>query len=214
MKNIFFFDLDGTIISSDKSIIYSFNKAFLKHHLKKTNNTEFLKLANQGSKFYIKNKFPKLRAAQIDEVNDYFKKFYKKNCTKQIKIKKGLIFFLNKFKKNTTYLVVTNKPKLVSIKILKFLKINKYFKNVYSGANNNFKKPNGKKINEIIRKLKEKNKLLMIGDSETDEKLAQKQSINFALIKKGYTNKNYINFKKKYLFKDYYHLSRLLTDDN
>ena len=93
MKNIFIFDLDGTIISSNKSIINSFNQAFLKYNLKKTNYTEFLKFANYGSKFYIKSKFPELRASQVNEINDYFKNYYKKNCTKQIQIKKGLVFF-------------------------------------------------------------------------------------------------------------------------
>ena len=37
MKYIFIFDLDGTLIESKNSIIYSFNQVFLKNNLKPTN---------------------------------------------------------------------------------------------------------------------------------------------------------------------------------
>ena len=46
MKNIFIFDLDGTIVESKQSIVYSFNQIFKKNNLKKTNSSEFNKFAN------------------------------------------------------------------------------------------------------------------------------------------------------------------------
>ena len=53
----------------------------------------------------------------------------------------------------------------------------------------------------------------LIGDSEADERLAKAYNLDFALIKNGYAKKNIKNFKKKYLFKDYYHLSKILIND-
>ena len=57
MKNVFIFDLDGTLIESKNSIIYSFNHIFQKNNLKPTTQNEFNKFANLGSKFFIKKKF-------------------------------------------------------------------------------------------------------------------------------------------------------------
>lgn len=212
MKNIFIFDLDGTIIDSKQSIIYSFNQVFKKNNLKKTNSFEFNKFANYGSHFYIKSKFPDLKQKQIEKINIQFKKFYKNNCTKKIKIKRGLKFFLNKFKSNTNFYIATNKSIFASIKILNYLKIKKYFKNVYSGVNIKFKKPDGKELKNKIHLFKKTKKVLMIGDSEADEKLARICNINFALIKNGYTKKKITQFKKKYVFNNFYNLTKILTN--
>ena len=43
--------------------------------------------------------------------------------------------------------------------------------------------------------------------------LAKIHNLDFALIKQGYTKKNIKNFKKTYLFTDYYQLSKILTND-
>ena len=85
MKNIFIFDLDGTIVESKQSIVYSFNQIFKKNNLKKTNSSEFNKFANYGSHFYIKRKFPDLKRKQTEKINKQFKEFYKNNCTKKLK---------------------------------------------------------------------------------------------------------------------------------
>ena len=55
-KFTFIFDLDGTLIESKNSIISSFNEVFLKNKLEPTTSIEFTKLANFGSKFFIKKK--------------------------------------------------------------------------------------------------------------------------------------------------------------
>ena len=212
MKNIFIFDLDGTIIESKQSIIYSFNQIFKKNNLKKTNSSEFNKFANYGSHFYIKSKFPDLKRKQIEKINKEFKEFYQNNCTKKIKIKKGLKFFLNKFKNNTNFYIATNKSIFASIKILKFLRIKKYFKDVYSGVDIKFKKPYGKELKNKIHIFKKTKKVLMIGDSEADEKLAKICTINFALIKNGYTKKKITKFNKKYVFNNFYNLFRIINN--
>ena len=52
----------------------------------------------------------------------------------------------------------------------------------------------------------------MIGDSEADEKLAKICNINFALIKNGYTKKKITKFNKKYVFNNFYNLSRIINN--
>ena len=42
--------------------------------------------------------------------------------------------------------------------------------------------------------------MIVIGDSEADEKLAKINNIEFALIKNGHAKKNLKKFKRKYLF--------------
>lgn len=211
-EKIFFFDLDGTIIDSKISIINTFNYVFLLNGLSKTNNKEFIRLANRGSKFFIKNKFPQLKSYQINSINAQFKKHYVKNCTKHIKLKKGVIFFLKKFKKKSIFYISTNKTKLASLKILKFLKIHKYFRHVYSGANIEYKKPIGKKLTKKVQSLKKKNKVLIVGDSEADEKFALFNKVDFALIRNGYTNKKVKFFSKKYVFKNFSDLIKILEE--
>lgn len=217
MRNIFIFDLDGTLIESKKSIIYAFNKVFKVNNLKKTNILEFNKLANFGSYIYIKNKFPNLKRKEVEKINNQFQEYYKNNCKKNIKMKKGLIFFLKKFQKNTNFYIATNKPKFASIEILNSLKIKDYFKNIYSGDLKKFKKPYGHELKKKIISFKRTKNVLIIGDSEADEKLAETCNVNFALIKNGYTKKKISKFNKKYLFKDFYELFKMIyykTDYN
>ena len=156
MKYIFIFDLDGTLIESKNSIIYSFNQVFLKNNLKPTNFKEFEKFANFGSKFFIEKKFQKLPKKKVNKINIQFKNFYKKKFTKKIKIKRGVEFFLKKFNSKANYYISTNKSKYSSLKILKFLKISQYFKSVFSGSNYEFKKPDGKKLKKKFYLLRKK----------------------------------------------------------
>ena len=212
-KFIFIFDLDGTLIESKNSIISSFNKVFLKNKLKPTTSIEFTKLANFGSKFFIKKKFPNLKEKEINKINNQFQNTYKINCTKKIKLKKGAKHFLKRYKAKANFYIATNKPKFSSIKILKFFGIKSYFNDVYSGSNKKFKKPYGNKLREKISNFKKKNKVIVIGDSEADEKLAKINNIEFALIKNGYAKKNLKKFKRKYLFENFFELSKILLND-
>ena len=66
---------------------------------------------------------------------------------------------------------------------------------------------------EKISNFKKKNKVIVIGDSEADEKLAKINNIEFALIKNGYAKKNLRKFKKKYLFENFFELSKILLND-
>ena len=162
MKYIFIFDLDGTLIESKNSIIYSFNQVFLKNNLKPTNFKEFEKFANFGSKFFIEKKFQKLPKKKVNKINIQFKNFYKKQCTKKIKIKRGVEFFLKKFNSKANYYISTNKSKYSSLKILNFLKISQYFKSVFSGSNYEFKKKDCKKLKKKFYLLKKKIKYLLL----------------------------------------------------
>ena len=68
-------------------------------------------------------------------------------------------------------------------------------------------KPDGKKLkkNYLLRKIK-----YLLLEIARQTKCRKNHNLDFALIKQGYT-KNIKNFKKTYLFTDYYQLSKILT---
>ena len=60
---------------------------------------------------------------------------------------------------------------------------------MYSGSNKKFKNHMVINLRQKFLTLKKKNKVIVIGDSEADEKLAKINNIEFALIKNGYAKK-------------------------
>lgn len=134
-KNILF-DLDGTLINSKNGIIRGIEDTFIKNNLSKIYEEKksdiesligprieivlTLLLANIDSNTY-----------DLDSLVKSFREYYDRYGYLEVEIYNNVIETLNYFKKkNIKMFIVTNKPKIVTSKILKHLALGKYFEYV------------------------------------------------------------------------------------
>ena len=170
MDKIFLFDLDGTIIDSSKGITNA-----VKYSL----NILGYEIPNQE----ILNKFigPPLedsfeRYFGMDEVIcnkaiKYFKKYYESQGMYELRIYDDLEELLSKLSKKYRLYVATSKDEKNANKIIKNLKIDKYF-NYIAGASLEDGRSRKEDVIEYLIKKEEKNiqnsKMFMIGDTKFD----------------------------------------------
>jgi phosphoglycolate phosphatase-like HAD superfamily hydrolase len=207
IKNIIY-DLDGTLINSQKDIINAFNYTFKKNKTNtKINYKFFIENANLGSKYFIKKALKKNKNNFLDIQKD-FTTYYNKNFYQNTNLKAGAYNFLKQaYNKNYKNILCTNKKEETAKKILKKYNIEKFFKFIIGFDTFTEKKPELKFIKKIKKKLKINSEdTIVIGDTEVDSTLAKRGNIKFYLIRNGYTNKKDISYYKK--FNNFYDLEK------
>ena len=119
IKNIIY-DLDGTLINSQKDIIKSFNYIFKKNKIStRINYKFFVENANLGSKHFI-NKALTNKKFNLIKIQRDFTNYYNKNYYQNTNLKAGAYHFLKlAFNKNYQNILCTNKKEDTAKKILK-----------------------------------------------------------------------------------------------
>lgn len=212
IKNIIF-DLDGTLAETYKDIIFSVNYALRKAKIKKKINLIIFKqIANLGSITMFKKILFKYDKTTIYEVNNIFINHYTKNICIRSKLKKNILFFLKRCKRNKVKLFVsTNKNNIVAKILLKKLKIIKYFKYIIGFNTYKYKKPSPLHLKAICERFNlKKEEILYVGDTEIDSIMASKYRVKFVLITNGYTTLRPDRISYDFLTSDYKRLYKTL----
>ena len=170
MEKIFLFDLDGTIIDSSKGITNA-----VKYSL----NILGYEIPNQE----ILNKFigPPLDDSYskyfgMDEVIcnkaiKYFKKYYDEKGMYELKIYDDLEELLSKLSKKYRLYVATSKDEKNANKIIKNLKIDKYFNYIAGASLETGRSRKEDVIKYLLQREKENlknNEIIMVGDTKFD----------------------------------------------
>jgi len=189
-KKVLIFDLDGTLINSKKDILLSFNYAFKKNNFKTINNSFFLKNSSLGSKYLIKKNCDPITDALLNTINNDFKRFYFKQCIRNTLPKNGLFSFLKNTKDRFYNVISTNKTESVTQKILKKLKIFKFFHAIYGYDTLKYKKPDKRHLKKILSDFNvNKRNSFFFGDSFIDYQMSKKMNVKFFLVTNGYCSK-------------------------
>ena len=173
------FDLDGTLVDSDKTVIKILNtirKDLTLPALKIKNISFFLSL---GGEEMIK----KTIGSDLDTKKylRVFRQRYLEDSLDNENLFDGVIDYLNYLKSKSIQMAVfTNKPKDLTIKTLKRHKIYDFFNYVVTSDDVDSKKPEPDGCYKIIKmsSIPPEN-IIMIGDSELDHKAANSASITF-----------------------------------
>jgi phosphoglycolate phosphatase len=192
----FIFDLDGTLIDSDKDIHEIINFIRVKKlKKKKIKLQKIAKLTSFGGKNLIKN------SISSKNTNYYLKLF--RSIYLNSKIRKNLLFpntikFLSFLKKKKIKIFIcTNKPKLLTSNIIKKTPLKKYINGYFCPDDYQLKKPDKKFFELILKRIKiNSKKIIYIGDSLIDYYFAKKANVNFYLFKNKrikYPNKIYFD---------------------
>ena len=215
-KFIVLFDLDGTLVDTAPDLIRAHNHVMKKFGYPSKSLDELRNAVGSGAKAMMakdNGKWKWFDEKIQNEMTDEFISFYGKNILRESTLLNGVKEFLEWCKKhNISMAVCTNKTEHLAIDLLKKIGIYDFFEYV-SGYNTfEYCKPDPRHLLKTIEILNgDKNKSLMVGDSETDANAAKAAEIPMILLKYGYTEKKSEEIYHNHLIKDFIGIEKIIT---
>ena len=215
-KFIVLFDLDGTLVDTAPDLIRAHNHVMKKFGYPSKSLDELRNAVGSGAKAIMakdNGKWKWFDEKIQNEMTDEFISFYGKNILLESTLLNGVKEFLEWCKKhNISMAVCTNKTEHLAIDLLKKIGIYDFFEYV-SGYNTfEYCKPDPRHLLKTIEILNgDKNKSLMVGDSETDANAAKAAEIPMILLKYGYTEKKSEEIYHNHLIKDFIGIEKIIS---
>ena len=210
------FDLDGTLVDTAPDLIRAHNHVMKKFGYPSKSIDELKNAVGRGAKAMMakdNGKWQWFDEKIQNEMTGEFISFYGKNIVNESTLINGVKEFLKWCKEeNISMAVCTNKTEHLAIDLLKKIGIYDYFEYV-SGYNTfEYSKPDPRHLLKTIEILDgDKNKSIMIGDSETDANAAKAAEIPMILLKYGYTEKKSEEIYHNHLIKDFIGIEKIIT---
>ncbi|MDA9960841.1 HAD-IA family hydrolase [Candidatus Pelagibacter sp.] len=216
------FDLDGTLVDTAPDLMLAHNHVMKKFGYPTKSTEDIRNLVGKGAGAMIgrsiwgqaKKEFSKVLDQKIkDEMVKEFVSFYGKNIINESTLINGVKEFLKWCKdQNISMAVCTNKQEYLSNDLLKKIGIYDFFEYVAGCDTFDYCKPDPRHLTNVIEILDgDKNKTIMIGDSETDANAAKAAEIPVILLEDGYTEKNTTEIYHNHLIKDYIGIEKIIS---
>jgi len=210
------FDLDGTLVDTAPDLIRAHNHVMKKFGYPTKSINELKNAVGKGAKAMMakgNGEWKWFDEKIQNEMTDEFISFYGKNILHESTLINGVKEFLKWCKnQNISMAVCTNKTEHLAIDLLKKIEIYDFFE--YVSGHNTFEycKPDPRHLLRTIEMLNgDKDKSIMIGDSETDANAAKEAEIPMILLKYGYTEKRSEEIYHNYLIKDFIGTEKIIT---
>ena len=210
------FDLDGTLVDTAPDLIRAHNYVMKKFGYPTKSINELKNAVGKGAKAIMakgNGKWEWFDEKIKNEMTDEFLSFYKKNILHESTLLNGVKEFLKWCKnQNISMAVCTNKTEHLAIDLLKKIEIYDFFE--YVSGHNTFEycKPDPRHLLKTIEILNgDREKSIMIGDSETDANAAKEAEIPMILLKYGYTEKRSEEIYHNHLIKDFIGIEKIIS---
>ena len=216
------FDLDGTLVDTAPDLMHAHNHVMKKFGYPTKSTEQIRNLVGQGAGAMLGRSIWGQAKKEFSKVNDEkikkkmvseFVDFYGKNIINESTLINGVKEFLKWCKnQNISMAVCTNKTEHLAIDLLKKIEIYDFFE--YVSGHNTFEycKPDPRHLLRTIEMLNgDKDKSIMIGDSETDANAAKEAEIPMILLKYGYTEKRSEEIYHNHLIKDFIGIEKIIS---
>ena len=210
------FDLDGTLVDTAPDLIRAHNHVMKKFGYPTKSINELKNAVGKGAKAIMakgNGQWEWFDEKIKNEMTNEFLSFYKKNILHKSTLLNGVKEFLKWCKnQNISMAVCTNKTEHLAIDLLKKIEIYDFFE--YVSGHNTFEycKPDPRHLLKTIEILNgDREKSIMIGDSETDANAAKEAEIPMILLKYGYTEKRSEEIYHNHLIKDFIGIEKIIS---
>ena len=215
------FDLDGTLIDTAPDLMLAHNHVMKKFGYPTKSLADLKSSVGKGASAMIgrsiwsqaKKELTTINEKIKNKMTDEFISYYGNNIFNESKLLNGVKDFLNWCKKeNISLAVCTNKTEHLAVDLLKKIGIHDYFEYIAGYNTFDYCKPDPRHLTTIIEILDgEKEKSIMIGDSETDANAARDAGLPVILLEDGYTEKNTTEIYHNHLIKDFVGIEKIVT---
>ncbi len=181
------FDLDGTIVDSQKDITSAVNLVREEFGFEPLTIEKVRSFLGSGVKALVDKVVPEKSEEIHRAAFERFKVHYSQCLTDTTVPYRGIEELL-KALPSKKKAVLSNKTEIFSCEILKRLNLSKYFVEIWGGDTAGVKKPDPKPILDLIDVTESDiKKTVMIGDSENDIRAAQAAGVASVAVLYGYT---------------------------
>ena len=209
------FDLDNTLIHSDKAHVAAYNYALTKLGFKKRSFNFLVKLFGRPHEEIIKVIAPKASKKEIRKISNLHDEILIKKTYRYAKPIKNVNKTLKKLKKNYHLAILSNAVHKNISALLKGTRINKnLFKYIIGNDDVKHSKPWPDEILKAER-LEHHEADFMVGDSIYDVIAGRKAKVHTISVLTGrYSKRKLMKYKPNYILKDINYLPRLLKKLN
>lgn len=179
------FDLDGTLIDSEKDIVMSLKYCLGRFNLKRKTYDQLKTYIGKGVRELIKDATGIDKGSLYDAVLNCFKDYYSKHLVDHTRLYPGVKHVLDHFS-NKSLAIATNKPGILVTKILRHFRIKNYFQYIVDGDNQDHRKPAPGGIHRILEHCNATpHETLLVGDMSIDILTARNARVKSCAVTYG-----------------------------
>ena len=184
------FDLDGTLTDTGRDIADSVNELRRRRGLKLLPDHAVVAMVGQGVRNLLVHALPPAARRDLDTVIGEFRATYHRKCLDRTRLYPGVRKTLETIvamRPRIRMAVVSNKPRLMSEKILRGLGVRRLMSAVLGGDDTPQRKPHPRPLLMLMRKLGALGgETLMVGDSRFDMEAGRRAGCRLCAATYGY----------------------------
>lgn len=182
------FDLDGTLIDSEKDIAEAANFTRVHYGLKPVSDSTIATFVGNGVMVLLSKALETKDEVRIQEAHEVFKSHYRDHCADHTKVFPGILELLEAFKKKGIKMgVVSNKPQEFTDAILEKLGLVGYFEVAFGPEATVNRKPHPEPLLTALKRMGvSTSEAVMIGDSVVDIEAARAAKVLVGVFTHGY----------------------------
>lgn len=188
MKTLFVFDLDGTLVDSQRDIAESANAVLVECGAAPLSEPAIAGMVGDGAATLIARAFAAAQHPRPDDALERFLTVYSTRLLQWTRTYDGIAELLNTLAPRATLAVLTNKPLAATRRILEGLSLDAYFDDRVLGGDGPLpRKPDPAGLNHLMESCEASpQRTWMVGDSVVDARTARNAGTRSCVARYGF----------------------------
>ena len=211
--DLLIFDLDGTLIDSERDLADSVNATRGWKGLPPLDDATVDSYIGNGAPVLIRRAFPNSSDADLAQLLRYFLDYYREHMLDTTTLYPGVREALDRLHAaDVAMAVLTNKPVRFSMRLLEGLGLEMHFFRVYGGNSFEEKKPHPRGVDLLVAESgAERSRTVMVGDSAVDVRTARNACVQACGVSWGFQPETFVEAPPDFVIDDMRELMEIIT---
>jgi phosphoglycolate phosphatase len=204
MKDLLIFDLDGTLIDSQRDLADSVNAMRAWMGLDRLGLDVVSSYVGHGAPVLVRRVLPDANEEELARALRYFLDYYREHMLDSTKLYPGMQEALDRLHDAGVPLaILTNKPVRFSVQLLEGLGLDLHFFRVYGGNSFAEKKPDPMGIDALVAESgADRSRTVMVGDSAVDVRTARNAGVRACGVSWGFQPETFVEDPPDWIIAD------------